>query len=160
MFDMSMSELLIVVVIALITIGPKNLPRALHTVGRWVSRARAMASEFHRHLDEIVHDAELEDLHRKIADKKTITEVVEKTFDTVEVEKTVDTVDTDLKMHNSFDLPFKGKKEREKSTRNKPSDVSEERTVQRESAGVKSERLLTENPSCSPQQQPPPASSL
>ena len=97
MFDLSMSEMLVVVVVTLVAIGPKDLPRALHTVGRWVSKARAMASEFHRHIDEMVHEVELEEFHRKAADlnRKTLTQVLE------------NVVDIDGKMRNHLELQVK-----------------------------------------------------
>ena len=62
MLDIGWPELFIVLVIALLVIGPRDLPRAMHHVGRWVRRARSMTSEFQRHFDEMARDAELDEL--------------------------------------------------------------------------------------------------
>ncbi|KAF0138591.1 MAG: tatB [Rhodospirillaceae bacterium] len=83
MFDFSMSELLVVAVVALVAIGPKDLPRALHTLGRWVGKVRTLAGEFHRHMDEIVREAELEEFRRKAEEfhRKNLAQVLENTVD-------------------------------------------------------------------------------
>lgn len=83
MFDFSMSELLVIAVVVLIAIGPGDLPRALHTMGRWMGKARAMAREFHRHVDEMVRETELEDFHRKAKElnRKSLAQVLEDVAD-------------------------------------------------------------------------------
>ena len=62
MLDIGWPELFVVLVIALLVIGPRDLPRAMHHVGRWVKRARAMTAEFQRHFDEMARDSELDEL--------------------------------------------------------------------------------------------------
>ena len=62
MLDIGWPELFIVLVIALLVIGPRDLPRAMNRVGRWVRGARSMASQFQRHFDEMARDAELDEL--------------------------------------------------------------------------------------------------
>ena len=62
MLDIGWPELFVVLVIALLVIGPRDLPRAMHHVGRWVKRARAMTAEFQRHFDEMARDTELDEL--------------------------------------------------------------------------------------------------
>ncbi len=147
MFDMSMAEMLVVVVVALVAIGPRDLPRALHTVGRWVRSARAMASEFHRHIDEMVHEVELEDFRRKAADlnRKTLPHVLE------------NAVDSDGNLHRSLALDSLEGLETNTSPEKKSSDVRDESTtgVRRDSAVLKS--LQHENSSFSQPQQSPPA---
>lgn len=64
MFDFSWSEILLIGVVALVVIGPKDLPRVLRTVGQWASRARGVAREFQFHLDEMIRDSELEDVRK------------------------------------------------------------------------------------------------
>ncbi|MFN3076178.1 MAG: Sec-independent protein translocase protein TatB [Alphaproteobacteria bacterium] len=66
MFDIGMSEVLVIAVVSLVAIGPKDLPGVLRATGRWVGRARVLAGEFHRHLNDMVREAELEEVQRKV----------------------------------------------------------------------------------------------
>ncbi len=65
MFDVSSSEFLLVVVIALVVIGPKDLPKVLRFVGKWMGKARAVAAQFRSGLDDMVRQSELEELEKK-----------------------------------------------------------------------------------------------
>lgn len=65
MFDIAPTELLIVAVVALVVIGPKDLPRVMRTVGNWVARARGMARHFRSGLDTMMREAELEEMEKK-----------------------------------------------------------------------------------------------
>jgi sec-independent protein translocase protein TatB len=67
MFDVAPTELLLVAVVALIVIGPKDLPRAMRFVGQWVAKARGVARHFRSGIDEMVRQAELEEMERKWA---------------------------------------------------------------------------------------------
>lgn len=64
MFDFSWSEILLIGVVALVVIGPKDLPRVLRTVGQWTGRARAIAREFQFQLDQMVRDSELDEVRK------------------------------------------------------------------------------------------------
>ncbi len=66
MFDIGWSEMGIVLLLALIIIGPKDLPRVARTLGQWVGKARALAREFQRSLDEMAREAELDDVKKQI----------------------------------------------------------------------------------------------
>lgn len=65
MFDFGWSEIALIAVLAVIVLGPKELPNAMRTVARWVRKARSLAGDFQRHLDEVVKDAELDDLKKE-----------------------------------------------------------------------------------------------
>ena len=65
MFGGDTSELILVAVLALIFIGPKDLPMALRTVGRWVGQVRGMARHFHAGIENIIREAELEEMEKK-----------------------------------------------------------------------------------------------
>lgn len=65
MFDIGALELLVVVVVAIIVIGPKDMPAALRVVGRWVGKLRRASSQFRAGFDNIVREAEMEDMERK-----------------------------------------------------------------------------------------------
>jgi sec-independent protein translocase protein TatB len=65
MFDIAPTELLIVALVALVVIGPKDLPNVLRTVGNWVGRARGMARHFRSGVDTMIREAELEEMEKK-----------------------------------------------------------------------------------------------
>jgi sec-independent protein translocase protein TatB len=66
MIDLSWSHILIVLVVALVVVGPKDLPRLMHMLGRWMAKARAMADQFRKSFDEMSRQAELDELRREI----------------------------------------------------------------------------------------------
>ncbi len=66
MFDLSWTHILIVLVVALLVVGPKDLPRMMHTVGKWVGKARSMADQFRKSFDEMTKEAELDELRKEI----------------------------------------------------------------------------------------------
>ena len=65
MFGVDSTELAIVAILALVFIGPKDLPKVMRTVGYWVGRARGMARHFTAGVENIMREAELEELERK-----------------------------------------------------------------------------------------------
>jgi len=65
MFDVAPTELLLVIVVALVVIGPKDLPKAMRFVGKWVGKARGMARHFRSGLDTMMREAELEELEKQ-----------------------------------------------------------------------------------------------
>ena len=65
MFDIAPTELLIVALVALVVIGPKDLPGVMRTVGQWVGRARGMARHFRSGIDTMIREAELEEMEKK-----------------------------------------------------------------------------------------------
>jgi sec-independent protein translocase protein TatB len=67
MLDFLSGELVVVLIVALIVIGPKDLPRVLRHVGNWVGKARRVASQFRSGFDEMVRQSELDELEKKWA---------------------------------------------------------------------------------------------
>lgn len=65
MFDIAPSEFLLVAFVALVVIGPKDLPKAMRIVGYWVGRARAVGRQFRAGFDEMVREAELAEMEKK-----------------------------------------------------------------------------------------------
>ena len=65
MFDIGYTELLVIAIVALVVIGPKDLPRVMRTVGHWVGRARGMARHFRSGIDTMMREAELEEMEKK-----------------------------------------------------------------------------------------------
>jgi sec-independent protein translocase protein TatB len=68
MFEIGWGELLIIGVVALIAIGPKELPGVLRTLGQWMSKLRRMASEFQSQFHEAMREAEMADLKKQVDD--------------------------------------------------------------------------------------------
>ena len=67
MFDFAWSEIAVLGVIALVVIGPKDLPRALKTAGFMVRRARMLAREFQSSVDDMIRESELHDIREQAA---------------------------------------------------------------------------------------------
>tara|TARA_R110000824_G_scaffold55365_5_gene152608 strand:- start:2689 stop:3048 length:360 start_codon:yes stop_codon:yes gene_type:complete len=67
MFDLSISEIAIIVIIAVVVIGPKELPRALATAGKWMAKGRGIMANFRTGLDAMVREAELQEMEKKWA---------------------------------------------------------------------------------------------
>jgi len=73
MFDFAWSELTVIGVVALVVIGPKDLPKALRAAGQVMRRARALAREFQNSFDEVIREAELEEIRENM--KKTMADL-------------------------------------------------------------------------------------
>lgn len=67
MFDVAPTEFLLVAVIALVVIGPKDLPKAMRVLGYWVGRMRGVARQFRSGFDNMVREAELEEMEKRWA---------------------------------------------------------------------------------------------
>lgn len=83
MFDIAWSELGVIAVVALLVIGPKDLPKVLRSIGQWTAKARAMAREFQSGIDDMVREAELDDLRKAAKDVSSFSlqDEVKKTID-------------------------------------------------------------------------------
>jgi sec-independent protein translocase protein TatB len=68
MFDFAWSELMVIGAVALVVIGPKDLPRALKTAGILLRRARGMAREFQNSIDDMIREADLDDVRKTVQD--------------------------------------------------------------------------------------------
>lgn len=66
MLDVGWQELLVIAVVAIIVVGPRELPQLMRTVGQWLGRARRMAREFQYNIEEIGREAELDGLRKDI----------------------------------------------------------------------------------------------
>ena len=67
MLDVGSSELLLIVVVAIVVIGPKDLPRVLYKLGQIIGKGRAMTRHFRSGIDEMIRQAELEEMEKKWA---------------------------------------------------------------------------------------------
>ena len=83
LFDLGMSELMLIGVVALVFIGPKDLPKALRVAGFWVRKARTLSREFQSSVEQMIREAELDEMRQEL---KKATEIdLEKEF-----QKTID----------------------------------------------------------------------
>lgn len=71
MFDLGWSELLIIGVLTVLIFGPKELPIVLRTVTRWLGKARSVAREFQRTMEEVARESELDEIRKTVRDSAT-----------------------------------------------------------------------------------------
>jgi sec-independent protein translocase protein TatB len=71
MFDIAWSELFVIVVVALVVVGPKDLPKLMRTAGQWAGRARTMADQFRRSFDDMARQSELDELRNQVSSLKS-----------------------------------------------------------------------------------------
>jgi sec-independent protein translocase protein TatB len=65
MFDIGIGELLVIIIVAVVVIGPKDLPLAMRTAGRWIGKMRRISAHFRSGIDTMVREAELEEMEKK-----------------------------------------------------------------------------------------------
>ena len=97
MFDIGWQELFIIAILAIIVVGPKDLPKALKTITLWLRKARSMAREFQSGVDDMVREAELEEFKKQaIGVGDDLRNDIEKTVDANgEVTKALDMSDVE-----------------------------------------------------------------
>ena len=98
MFDIGWDEMALIAAVSLIVIGPKDLPVVLRQVGRWTRKARDVAGEFHRGVDEMLRDSDLADL------KQQVSQVADPTLLRQRIDQTIDP-DGELTRAMRFDPP-------------------------------------------------------
>ena len=65
MFDIGWDEMLFTAIVAIVVIGPKDLPRALRTAGRWIAKVRRVSGHFRSGIETMIREAELEDMEKQ-----------------------------------------------------------------------------------------------
>jgi len=65
MFDIGASELLLIAIVAIIVIGPKDMPLALRTAGRWMGKVRKVSNHFRSGIETMIREAEMEEMEKK-----------------------------------------------------------------------------------------------
>ncbi len=83
MFDIGWVEMMVVIVVMIVVIGPKDLPVVLHTMGRWIARVRAMAREFQSGIEDLAQQAGIDDVRKEVDSIRdfSLEEEIEKTID-------------------------------------------------------------------------------
>lgn len=93
MFDLfSWSHILILLTVALVVVGPKDLPRLMNIAGRWAGKARNMANEFKRSFDDMARQSELDELRAEVEKLRAVDPVADLSRD---IERTLNPVDTE-----------------------------------------------------------------
>ena len=67
MFGIDWEELLVIIIVAVIVIGPKDMPMALRTAGRWIARVRRVSNHFRSGIETMIREAEMEEMEKKWA---------------------------------------------------------------------------------------------
>ena len=112
MFDIGWQELFILAILAIIVIGPKDLPRAIRTVTHWIRSARGMARDLQNGLDDVVREAELEDIKKQansimsneLDPANTIARELDMTDEQQEWSKAVDSLKDETDPHHSINI--------------------------------------------------------
>jgi sec-independent protein translocase protein TatB len=91
MFDIGWSELLVIGAVALIAIGPKELPGVLRSVGHWMGKIRRMASEFQGQFQEAMREAEMADLKKHADDLNSVTKSLTSGLDPYDIMRDAET---------------------------------------------------------------------
>jgi len=96
MFDIGWSELVVIGVVALIAIGPKELPTVLRTCGQWMGKIRRMASEFQGQFQEAMREAEMADIKKHVDDIADTASNFSSNFDPIgSVRKEIESITAD-----------------------------------------------------------------
>ena len=90
MFDIGASELLLTVIVAIVVIGPKDLPLALRTAGRWIGKVRRVSGHFRTGVETMIREAELEEMEQKWREQNA--KIIAETVADTGAETAVDTV--------------------------------------------------------------------
>jgi len=102
MFDLfSWSHILILLTVALVVVGPKDLPRLMNIAGRWAGKARNMANEFKRSFDDMARQSELDELRAEVEKLRSTDPVADLGRD---IERTLNPVDTEAAEARAVDV--------------------------------------------------------
>lgn len=115
------SELLFLVIIALVILGPKDLSLAMRKLGQFVARGRSMANEFRAAFDDIARQAELEDLRKEIEDLKRDNAVTQAVDELKGVEKDIN--ESVMREERAMQAELKKPAESSESTASTSKDV-------------------------------------
>jgi sec-independent protein translocase protein TatB len=97
MFDISWTEFLLIGVVALIVIGPKELPAVMRSLGQWTRKIRSMAADFQNQFQEAMREAEMADLKKQVDDMaQDVTEGFTKLDPLKSVREDVESISKDL----------------------------------------------------------------
>jgi sec-independent protein translocase protein TatB len=108
MFDIGWTEMAIIALVALVVIGPKDLPGAMRTVGHWVRRIRTLARDFQSGLDDMIRESELSEARKSIESisSKNPNRILEDTLDPAgEVKETAKSLQQEVEREEKGGAP-------------------------------------------------------
>ena len=109
MFDIGWTELLIIAVVAIIVVGPKDLPRMLRSVGRYAGLLRRTANEFRSQFDEAIRESELDELRTSLkdaADMNPVNQIKDTVSESLApLQETADEIKSGMDIKDSTETP-------------------------------------------------------
>jgi sec-independent protein translocase protein TatB len=122
MLDIGWTEILVITVVALFVVGPKDIPKALRTVGVWIGKLKSLSREFQNTVEDAVRDSELDEVKKQIQSAKTdftkgMTEAIDSEGELTEMLRGVDVKDDDKKDKPSSAWPIPLNKNDEVATK-------------------------------------------
>ena len=140
MLDIGWTEILVITVVALFIVGPKDIPKALRTVGVWIGKLKSLSREFQNTVEDAVRDSELDEVKKQIQSAKTdftkgMTEAIDSEGDLTEMLRGVDVKDKDKKDKPSSAWPIPLNKNNEDAT--KDNELKDKKNVNNEKETVK-----------------------
>ena len=114
MFDLGWSKLIIIAMLAIVVVGPKDLPALLRTIGKFMGQIRRQADEFRRQFDEAMKDTELDQIRRDVEEIKntaetSVRDIGRSAEDSVKPLETVSSEITDIgNSHSASSTPVDG----------------------------------------------------
>ena len=157
MFDIGAAEILLIVIVAIIVIGPSEMPRALRTAGQWIGKVRRVSSHFRAGIDAMVREAEIEEMEKEWKDRNAqimaehpdeMLPAEPDAADTVSAEAKAEP--TDLTQQVSADDPYPPKRPSEKPPEVVKGDPDELADAARERARPDTARPAPEQPDDEP----------
>ena len=133
MLDIGWTEILVITVIALFIVGPKDIPKALRTVGIWIGKLKSLSREFQNTVDDAVRDSELDEVKKQIESARTgitkgMTETIDSEGELTEMLRGVDVVDDKTNNKPSSAWPIPLNKNDEVADKNNNDDTLEKDT--------------------------------
>ena len=139
MLDIGWTEILVITVVALFIVGPKDIPKALRTIGIWIGKLKSLSREFQNTVEDAVRDSELDEVKKQIESaKKDFTKGMSETIDSegelTEMLRGVDVVDEDKKQKKSaWPIPLsKNVESREENTNNVSEEINTSEEVDKD----------------------------
>ncbi|MGI9380245.1 MAG: Sec-independent protein translocase protein TatB [Methyloligellaceae bacterium] len=128
MLDIGWSEILIIAVVAILVVGPKDLPRLLRQIGNFVGKIKRTANEFKNQFDDAIRDSELDELKSEVSDLNPLTDIRDELENSISSDDIFEMEDIDLDVE---DPPDATKPEREQQVTKENKEPSADRDLQK-----------------------------